>query len=198
MARFTLMPAIGDGLTPTTIRRAKYVDPDALRAGWTLAPYVALDYGLEPVFLVATDLGVSDQALLAAQPDVTVVPANLDATVSAGALAATQAALEALNLPAQWVTTATTYRQVVGVVIRVALLAQRFHGLGFGRIFDTGITLNTTIGALSATVRTRLSTAAQGLGLDTSGVTAGLTLRQALKLLGDQLVGTYTFGGEVF
>jgi hypothetical protein len=198
MSRFSLMPAVGDGLTQATIRRAKYVDADALRAGWTLAPYMALDYGLEPVFLVATDLSTSDQALLAAQPDVTIVPANLDATVTAGALPVVQAALEALNLPAQWVTTAHTYRQVLGVVVRISLLAQRFHGLGFGRIFTSGVTLNTTISALSAQARTRLATAAQGLGLDTSGVTNGVTLRQALKLLGDQLTSTYTFGGEVF
>ncbi len=192
------MPAVGDGLSQATIRRAKYADLDLLRAGWTLAPYVAMDYGLEPVFLVSANLSGSDHTLLAGQSDVTSVPANLDATVTAGALTTVQNALEALNLPAQWVTTSHTYRQVVGVVIRVSLLAQRFHGKGFGRIFDGGVTLSTTIGSLPQQKLNNLEEAAQSLGFDTSGVTGGMTIRQALKLLGDQWTPSILFGGELF
>jgi hypothetical protein len=72
---------------------------------------------------------------------------------------------------------------------------QRWQGLGFARLFASGVTLDTRLNQLTATQRQRLSAVADDLGLDSSGVTNTMTLRQVLKLIADQLPDI-TFGGD--
>lgn len=188
--RVYFVPVIGDGSSITNARRPKYVSD-----GGIAGVFQCMDYGNEPTMLVAADVTLAEQTALATNPDVIVVPANLDATIGAN-LGAVQAALDALNIPADWITGAMTYRIVLRWIARLFLISQKFQGLAGGRIFPAGITLNSTVGDLSTSVRQKLLQGAQSLNLDTSGITLAMTIRAALKLLGNQMTLPILFAGQ--
>lgn len=192
---FALVPKIGDGLTPQTAFRPKYTDPGDLGAGNDLVGYVAMDYGLEAAVLIRVVLSGAQRTALAAKADALVVPANMDALVSAGALTQIQTLLEAVNLPAQWVTTSITYRQVLKGFRRVITFMQRWRGMFAVRVFGGGITLDSTLNDLTATQRQRLADVSDSFNLDRSAVVNTMTLRAVLKLLADQLPDM-DLGGE--
>lgn len=194
--RFFLVPKVGIGTVPDPFR-PKYVNPGDLGAGWNLqGRWSAMDYGFEQAFLLKADLTATEATTLSAQTDVLAVPANLDAQVSGAALPTIQSKLEALNLPGNWITTALTYRQALKTVRRVISFMQRYQGLfPADRVFDAGITLDTRLNQLTQAQRQRLQDVATSLGLDTSGVTTTMTIRQALRQMADQLPDI-TVGGE--
>jgi hypothetical protein len=154
-----------------------------------------MDYGNEPTMLVAAEVTNAEHTAIAANADVIVVPANLDNTIGAN-LATVQAALESLNIPADWITAGMTYRAVLKWIARLFLICQRFQGLAGGRLFPAGITLASTVGDLSASVRQKLTQGAQSLGLDTSNITLATTMRAALKDLGNQMTLPISLGGQ--
>jgi hypothetical protein len=189
--RFYLLPKIGDGLTFATAFRPAYVSD-----GGIVGRYTAIDYGKEVWMLVGADVTGAEHTAIVAHTDVTAVPANLDDTVG-GALSTVQTKLELANLPADWVTSGMTWRTVVKWTIRILLLMQRFRGLlsSAARFFAT-VTLDSTVGDLSALVRQRFITAAASFGLTTTGITLGMTIRAALILLGQQMTFSVVFQGE--
>lgn len=193
--RVYLVPVIGDGLTPKTARRAKYIAPDEFFVGGIVGRYQAMDYGNEPMMLVAAEVTAAEHTAIAANADVIAAPANLDNTIGAN-LATVQAALESVNLPADWITSGMTYRTVLRWIARLFLVCQRFQGLAGGRLFPAGITLASVIGDLSASVRQKLTQGAQSLGLDTSNIAPATTIRAALKDLGNQMTLVITLGGS--
>ena len=188
--RFYFVPKIGDGLTRETAFRPKYVDPGELGIGLDIqGAWSGMDYGPESVFLLAIDVTTEQHNALSAQTDVLAVPA-LDNTVSAVALPTVQAKLEAMNIPSEWVDTGITYRRVLRTVVKIIQFAQRYYGMFHGandRLFGSGVTLDTQWNQLSPGARARVRAAADSLGLDYSGVTNTMTLRQILRLVGDQL-----------
>jgi hypothetical protein len=159
-------------------------DPPALFDG---VEWQMMDFGLEPTALLAANLTAGQVSTLAGLSDVTMIPANLDNTLGAQR-ATVAAALESLHIPGDALTNGTTYRQVVRGVIAIFQVAQRFHGrLGAnGRIFPAGITLSTTLGDLSQSVRNELQAAAEELGYSYAGLTLSSTLRDVLKALANQ------------
>lgn len=165
---------VGDELKP------KYFGDGAVTASWT-----GMDY--ENWYLVGTDMSAGDHATLAAQSDVMVLPTDLSATLTAGQVTTVQAKLDTANIPAGWVTTALTWTQVVRIVCGMIRLTQRFRGTHSAGLLGGGITPNSTVANLSATVQQYLQEAAASLGLDTSSITGGTTIRAALKILGEQL-----------
>lgn len=186
--RFYLVPKAGDGLTPATAFRPMYVaDLGVLCA--------AMDYGLEDLMLVGADVTPAQHSAIAAHADVTAIPANLDAQIG-GNLATVQAALEGWNLPAQWVTSGMTYRVVIGKVGRLLKFMERYRGRQLARFFAT-TTLDALVSSLSQAQRDSIHDTADSLGLDTSSITGSMTIRQALKILLEQLDG-FTLAGEAF
>lgn len=178
--RLYLVPKIGAG-THGDLWRPKYFADGTVTASWN-----GMDY--RNWYLVGADLSSADHAAIAGLADVTALPATLSGNLTAGQVTTTQAKLEAANLPAQWVTTSLTWLEVVRIVVGIIQLSQRFAGSNGGAgLFGGAITMNSTIGDLSPTVRTRLNEAAISMGLDTSGVTPGTTIRAALRTLGGQL-----------
>lgn len=182
--RFYLVPKIGDGLLITTAFRPKYFGVgEAFAATMTHA----LDYGLEPVFLVRADVTNPQHNTIVANADVVGSPANLELTVNAS-LTTVQTRLSAKGIPAGWITSGMTYRAVLRWTARLFLLAQRLHGQTNGRPLPSGITLNSTIGDLTVAQRNALQTAAVSLGAtDFSAITLATTLHDALKSIGDQI-----------
>jgi hypothetical protein len=125
-----------------------------------------------------------DNATLVANADVTKFADNLDQPLGAD-LATMTAALEALNLPAQMLTVATTHRQVVRGILAVFGVAGCMQGKGF-RVFGAAITLATTLGSLPVAARTALQDCAAALGYDQGGLTLASTVRQLLSVLVQQ------------
>lgn len=159
--------------------------------------FEAHQYGIEHVMFAAAPLTPEQRVSIASNIDVIMIPANLDATISAIALSQVKSALEGLQIPAGWVTTANTYRQVCAVVLKFFAFMNRFEGLFQRTFFEAGITLDTRINQLTQAQRDALTLTATSLGLDVSGITGPMLVRQALKLLGDQLPSV-TVMGEVF
>jgi hypothetical protein len=143
-------------------------------------------FGNEGHFLVSADTDEATHATLAALPRVTQIPADLDQQLSAGAVNAVQNALEARNIPAHWVSTNLTYRQVLRVVMGIFQFAQVYYRLHSLTLFRGGVNLDTQASQIPLAERNRLQQAAQTAGLDVSGITGTTTVRQILRQLGEQ------------
>jgi hypothetical protein len=174
-----LVAAEGDG-TDANPRRPKYVP--ALGVEWS-----AMDFGAAPVFLVRANLSAAQETLLEINADFFTVPA-LDETLTAGQVSAVQTRLENNGIPAGWVTTARTWRQVLRIVAAMFQLCQRAN------VAIVTANLDLRMNQLPAATRTRLQDAADSFGWDRSGVTATTTVRTALKVLADQWNGRMIAG----
>jgi hypothetical protein len=147
---------------------------------WAWERYVWENHGV-----VAADVSDAQHALVSAQTDVIAVPALDDVIPNASARNRVRSILEAGNIPGSWVATGMSYRVVLRTVLNVFQFFNRYVAKG-GRVFVTGITLDTTISQLPAIAVTRLQETAAEFGLDTSAVTGATTLRQVFKGLADQ------------
>lgn len=182
-----LVPKIGDGLTPFSAFRPKYTDPDSVQAGWNISGrWQAMDYGPENAFLLIADTTNAEHTALSSQVDVLAVP-NFNSQVASLAVSTIQSKLESANLPAEWVNNTLTYRQVIRRVRRIITFMQRYFGIHRESAFAGGLTLDTRINQIPQARRQRLAATAQDLGLDTSGISGTTTIRQALRILADQL-----------
>lgn len=173
---FYLMPVIGTQ-TQDDPRRAKYSIPSV--AGRMM------DYGLEPVCLFASDVTEARHAELIAHADVTEIPQNLETQVG-GNLARLQAILDGYNIPNDWITSTTTYKQVFRAVATLFQVMQKFHHGSLERLFKTGITLDTRMNQLPGAARNTLQEAVEKTGLDPAELKGTNTLKAALKNIATQ------------
>lgn len=206
--RYYLVPRIGDGhgvplaeLTELNGSwRPKYTDRGALGPGNDIVSWSAMPYGIENAFLLATDATTAQHNALAAQADVLAIPTALDSNVSGLAVTTIQTKLEAVNLPAEWVTTSLTYRDVLRRVGKMILFASRYAGIadanGYSQRWLDTVTLDTRWNQLTQIQQNRLRATADSLGLDYSGVINTMTLRQIIRLLGDQLPSFALYGND--
>lgn len=154
-----------------------------------------LDYGLRPVMLVCANVSAGDHTTLAAAADVTDVPLNIDATITAGALQAVQDALENIKVPGTWVTTSHTYRQVLRAVAGLFAFAQRYHEMWGEQLIENSVDLGTLWQNIPLAKRQKIQATADDLGIDYSPVTGTWTIRQILKFLADYWQNTpFEFG----
>lgn len=187
--RFYVVPLIGAGVHGDA-RRPKYI------AAISGLAWGAMDYGLYDVALVAADVSAGQHTSISANSDVVSAPANIDNTITAGALTNVKSALEALNIPANWATTANTYRDVLRVVAGIFQFAQRYHGMHNKQLLPSGVTLDTQFQDLPAAMQTELVDVADSMQIDRSGATGTITVRQILKAFADAWQGkTFYIGG---
>jgi hypothetical protein len=184
--RIHLLPMTGGGTSHLDPRVPKYL------AEFGAGQWQLVDYGSQDVCFVALDADAATHSALTAHADVLTVPANLDNTPGAGAVTTTRNALEALDIPGGWVTTSTPWRTVVRVVVGMFLLNQRFwvirgNNIGNGRhsLLD-GVDLDMTVADIPQAARQDLQEAALSLELDTSEVTGATTIREMLRIIGQQ------------
>jgi hypothetical protein len=158
-----------------------------------------MDYGHHPGCLMAADVNTTQRNFLSGQADVVLVPLNLDSTIGA-ALATTQAALEALQVPAGWVTSGTTWRAVVRMVGGLFQFAQRYAGLTDGQdLLPAGVNLDAAMSTVPQARRDAIQATADSFGYDTGAIGGGTTIRAALKILADQWgAAAFLLGGMVF
>lgn len=199
--RFYILPKIGDGtggmLNPAN-PPADNVGPYRAKYVWSLGvPYGAMDYGKEMTMLVGAEVTTEQHQAINANVDVTAIPANLDNSITSTALATVSAKLESLKIPADWMTTATTYRQALGVTGRIFQVLQRFDGMFNKTFFESSIGLDTRVNELTATQRNAIQNAATSFGLDTSFVTGPMLMREVLKRWADSMP-PFTLMGETF
>jgi hypothetical protein len=152
----------------------------------------AMDYGLEPVMLVRADVTNAQHNAITANADADAFPTNLENTLGAN-VGTVETQLEAKGIPGDWVTAGMTFRAVLRWVARLFCIAQRLNGRAGLRLLSDQ-TLSSTVGDLPIAKRQALNEAAQSLGLDTSSITLAMTIRQALKILGNQITLTIVIG----
>jgi hypothetical protein len=185
MIRWYVWPVQEVEIGDTLYRGPKYLkwrqNPDGVDVRWK-----AMDYGLMPTMLLVADVTQEQHDLAAAQPDIITIPPDIDGAISPQALPLVVDALEALHIPAGWVTTAHTYRDVMRPTAHLFQLAQRYHGRTARRLIEAGYNLDTLIGDLPVNVLQSLNETAQSLGWDTSEIQASWRLRQALRHLAQQ------------
>ncbi len=186
-----LVPLIGTGVTDSNPRTPKYIA--ALSVPWAM-----VDYGFQPVALVAADVDGATDTSLQGNGDVTKIPDNLDNLLGAGAVSAVQTALENKNIPAGWVTSALSYRTVLRTIWGFFAFLQRYAVVSGNTnpIIAASINLDTQFGSLPQTAQDNLAATAKSLGLNTTGVTGTTTLRVILKGIADQWgQRSFTLGG---
>jgi hypothetical protein len=153
--RLYAIPIIGTGLSRLDPRRPKYV----VEGGY---PWALMDYGSLPTGLVAADV-------TQAQHD---------------ALTTVRARLEANRIPTQWVTGATTYRELARFVAGLFQFAQRHTALHAEDIIGSGA-LDGRFRDLDAAQQARIQATATSFGYTlTAG--ANTPMRDVLTQMANQ------------
>jgi hypothetical protein len=187
-AHLYIMPLTGAGTRQSPVK-PQYVTQN----------YNAHLFGRQGYALVAATNTAAQDAALAKQPGVIKLPDNLDQQIGGG-LAAVQNALEAINIPADWLTASMTYRQAIKTVMGIFSFLQRYvavTGVQLPVLDGKTVALSTIFGSLPAQAQQRLLDTAKSFGFNTSGLTSGSTMRQVLKAISDQWAaqqGTVTLG----
>lgn len=171
---FFVIPVIGTGARSDP-RRPKYIS-DIPGIRWS-----GTDHG--DTFILAADTTAADELAIGTNADAIVFPAQLDAAVS---VAQIQGALEAQDIPAHWIRSGMTHRQVLRVIVGMAQTLQRCEGVGV-KVRIRG-NMDRTVGSLAAPIRRALSDAADSMGLDRRGVVAATTVRELMAELGQQFL----------
>lgn len=180
MVRFYLVPVEMVTLFGSQARVPKYSPFSATPLVDPNTQWQGRDYGVQPTFLLAMDDTDAEDAALTARPDVTKFSDNLDTALGAR-LDAMQTAIEALNLPAQMLTAATTDRAIIRGIMGIILVAQCMQGKGRD-IFAASITLSTTMAQIAAAPRADLDACMRAVGFAAiaNAATGATTVRQLL------------------
>lgn len=195
--RMYFVPVVGAGVKGNA-RRPKYF------ADGTFTPnpqFDWMDYGLEPAGCVGADLTPAQDTQVAAAADVNAVPFDLDSNPSPAGVTAAQNYLESINVPAGWVNTGLTWREIVKNVLNMFAFVQRYTGeysvqnpgQAVPHIFTGGRTLATQWSALPVAMQNAMLSAATSLKIDTTGLSGTTTLRTIFKSMSDQLSATMRY-----
>jgi hypothetical protein len=156
-----------------------------------------MDYGFIPfALLVAHDITPADHAALILNSDVYAFPDNLDQPVADPNI---DVFFEAIDIPTDWLTPATTYRELLRQTAGLMQFNQRYGGLSGGQsIFGNGVTLETNYNSLSVQQQAWFTQTLESFGW-LSGVAGNPKLRSLAKQAGD-LWGAAPFylGGFAF
>lgn len=157
-----------------------------------------MDYGfINNALLVAHDILPADHAALILHADVYAFPDNLDQPISDKATI--DVFFEAINLPTDWLTPSSTYRELLRKVAGMMQFNQRYSGISGGQsLFGNGVTLDTNWNSLTAQQKTWFNDTVHSFGFP-QNVNGNPKLRSLAKQAGD-LWGTTPFlmGGFEF
>jgi hypothetical protein len=184
---FYLTPKVGTGSALDPFR-PKYIG-DIVGAHWS-----AMDLGLEPTFIVGANLTPAQHAAVAANADVFVFPDINTAVGGNPTLNRTRNELEQRNIPGAWIVSSTTWRQVIGEIGRNCLVLQRLNGRHHQRMFEPGVSLDS---APTQDLLTQMADVGVSYGLNVSGLSAALTVRDNLRILTGQMA-SFGLAGEMF
>lgn len=185
MVRYYVLPIEQNG----AYRGPKYFawrfdpDPPALVEGvrWGM-----MDYGLIDAALLVADVTQDQHEALVSNPDVVSPPENIDQNISALAIPTVQSVLEALRIPADWVDTSYTYRQILRAMAGLFQFAQRYHGMHNEQLIDSTAALDLRWNQIPLERRNRIVATADDLGYTYADVTNQWTVRRILFYLAQQ------------
>jgi hypothetical protein len=187
--RLYAIPIVGSGSSRLDPRRPAYVVEAGLL--WAL-----MDYGSLPTGLVAADVTQAQHDALAAHADVDAFAADLDTALGA-ASTTVRARLEANRIPTQWVTGATTYRELARFVAGLFQFAQRHTALHAEDIIGSGA-LDGRFRDLSAAQQARIQATATSFGY-TLTTSANTPMRDVLTQMSNQWgAQPFYLGGMTF
>lgn len=172
---FFLVPIEGTG-TRADPFRPKYIP--ALGVQWSM-----VDFG--SIGICWANATSTQETAITANSDAVLVP-PLDNVIAAGALATVRNAVEALHVPAKWITAGMTYRSIVKALVGMAQLTHRMAGMGVKLVLAGN--LDSTISAFPNNAQTVFAAAIDSLGLNRSAIVGSTTLRAALLNIGQQFV----------
>ena len=210
MNRFYLVPVETVVFPPddfgqvSTSRGPKYFswsddpDPPALVS----TPWAMMDYGfVDSALLVAKNISQIDHDALILNADVFSFPDNLDQPVTDPNV---DTFFEAINLPTDWLTPATTYRDLMRQTAGIFQFNQRYSGIAANEtgethsIFDNA-DLSTRLRNMTAQEQVWFLATVDSFGVDSSLVNDNSRLRQLVKTAGDFWAGqTFILGGIEF
>ena len=190
--RLYIVPIIGIG-TEFDPRRPKYFENAEIvgTQSWT-----CMDYGPEPWMVVGANLDTATDNLIVGEDDCFALPFDLAGFLSPAQVTAVQTKLEAANIPANWVTTAQRWIEVVRTVLGMFSFMQRLAVYYGGPVFVGSVRLSRTFGTLPAALQAALVQTAESFGIPTTGLTASTTLRAILRAMADYFSQQrYSFNG---
>lgn len=198
MIRFYLMPIE----TINNCRGPKYIQwsaPGVESDPADLAiPFSMMDYGFLPNALVlAKSIGQADHDNLVANSDVFGFPENLDQPVSDPGI---DTFFEAVNIPTDWLTPSTSYREMLRQMAGMFQFNQRYGGISGvnASLFDNA-TLDTRLREMSDQEQAWFLATVESFGYEPALVPTNAKLRQLVKTAGtywdDQ---TFYMGGVAF
>lgn len=163
-----------------------------------MCSWAMMDYGFINIALLwAVDITPADDAFLKAQTDVYAFPANLDAQITDKARM--DVFFEPINVPTDWLTPSSTYRQFLRSMAGLMQFNQRYGAISTGQsLLGNGITLNSNWNGLSAQQKSWFNQTVASFGY-TYTVSGNPKLRTLSKQAGD-LWGSQPFflGGYEF
>jgi len=155
-----------------------------------------MSFGSEGTMLVCADTDAATHATFAALPRVIQLPEDLDQNLTAGQVTAVSNYLEARNIPAHWIDTSRTFREVLRGVAGIFQFAQLYTAMHSLTLFRGGVTLNTQLNQIPLVERNRLTQTALAANLSTAGITLSSTLRQVLNIFGQQWLNRPVYLGR--
>lgn len=174
--RYYVVPTVDSG----GLEVPKYIDD--LGVDWGM-----MDYGnLINIALVAADVDTAQHASIAANIDVVFFPVNIDNPVSLADVTRIGNGLELADIPGQWITTSTTYREVLRWVGGLFQFANRHYGENNTSVIPEGSTLDASWGSLTAGFRTEIEATADTLNYSYSAISISTTLREVLDDFANQ------------
>jgi hypothetical protein len=147
-----------------------------------------IDYGFEPTCMMVAQVTQADHDFLAVQSDVYAFPENIDATLG-GQVSSLRTAMEAFNIPADWINASKTFREVIHMIAAVCLLMQRIKGIlgNWGPFTQGGYSLSTKFSEMSLNEQGALSVAFGDMGF--TSIDPADNLRKLLRDYGDAWAG---------
>src|SRR3989304_5553215 len=180
--RFYIIPIeqVGNYRGPEYFTWRNDANPPSIDCPWNM-----IDYGLVNRAVIAADVTTTQHSELVTHGDVLALPVNLDQAMTQAAVNTSQTFLENAGVPAGWINTSYTYREVLRIVTSMFLYIQRVTAILEHQIVLTGGVLNRQMNEISAEIRDAMAQAADEMEDDYSWETGATTVRQLLKAMGD-------------
>ena len=189
---FYLVPAVQ---SPFGVRYAKYFCYIGVPQPCISVSHGQADYGSLNIFLVAVDgISQADHDALVGHSDVYAFPDNIDTAITDPNI---DAFFESWNIPTDWLTPSSTYRDLMRSTMGMFQFNQRFTADCGHSLFDETVTLDTKWNSLSTADKNCFNSVSASYGLPS--IQGNPSLRTVVKRADDALQGqTYYLAGIGF
>ena len=121
---YFIVPRIGDGISRETGFKPEFLSGDS-----RIPSRSSMNLGLSPHFLTRALITETLRDSIAALADVIAFPLDIDSSILLSEIVKLQSDLEAIGIPADWVTTINSYKDVIKFIAKYAQILQRTDGL---------------------------------------------------------------------